>query len=113
MQYAMTFEMDVYDFDAEKGESIITRTSDYVQSKLRFGKEIEKIEDETLKGLIGNYSTAFFALKRLGKLAEYGLSDDGDGLAPIYAMTERVSVYVTGQPEADSLPLRASVPSRE
>lgn len=105
MKYAMTFVVDIYDYDSETGEQIITRPSDWVQMKRELEEPLAEIGDESLRDVLSNYAIAWFALKRLGKLEKYGIGTELDGTSTLFEMTKRLSVFVDRMAEPDSLPL--------
>lgn len=105
MKYGMTFKVDLYDFNDEKGEELTTRPGDYLQMQLWRNKHIAKMPDDAAD-IYNNYALIYFALKREGRLAEYGIADEPLTIEAIDDMATRLSVYAEHM-KADSLPMRA------
>lgn len=104
MHYGLTFAAELYDFEREERHDIVTRPGDYIRM-MRWRDE-RQTKDADLNSLEINYAVVYFALKRLGRLEEFGLPDVLDDAA-IEAMADRVSVYVDSVKE-DTLPLRTA-----
>lgn len=105
MRYAMTFDFDVYDFDGEREEHVISRPGDYIKMKRWTGKGLPKDADEAVTDLLTNYAALWFVWKREGALEAHGLAVvDEPTVAVLEDMAERFSVYVNGIKE-DALPL--------
>ena len=94
MKYGLTFVVDIYDFDKQEEHQIVTRPSDYIQMKLWADKELDGGLSEDVRDLRTNYATVWFALKREGRLGEFGLPDE-ISVETVDAMAARLSVYVT------------------
>ncbi len=105
MKYGATFKIDVYDYETEKGETLVTRASDYLQMQL-WGAKNTKNLPEAASELYGNYAVLWFALKREGRLAEYGVDDDSLTVDTLNRFAERASLFVSTIKD-DELPLRA------
>lgn len=105
MRYGMTFLVDFYDFDNERGEQILTRPGDYIQMQLWTDKHMKPAagEDANMRDMRVNYAVTWFALKREGRLGDFGIPDELT-VDVINAMADRFSVYVD-TPKEDSLPL--------
>lgn len=103
MKYGLTFLVDIYDFDTQVETQIVTRPSDYIQMKLWADKDLEEGLNEDVRDLRTNYATVWFALKREGRLEEFGVADEISAEA-VDSMASRMAVYVTLAPEG-SLPL--------
>ena len=105
MRYGLVFKIDVYDFDKGKGEEIVTRPCDFLQVQ-RWKGAIEDIAEQEVRDTYINYATLGFALKRMGRAKDFGLSDDPITVEEIEKMTERFSVFVSFVGE-DELPIQA------
>lgn len=108
MKYGMTFSIEMY--DAENGEehSILSMPGDYIRMSAWVDENLEPTANDTVNALRRNYATAWFALKRRGKLDEYGLPGKLT-VEAIDAMADRFTVYVEEVAE-DSLPLTGEPP---
>ncbi len=106
MKYGAIFSVDVYDFDRETGETIMTRPSDYIQMQLWGAKQDAKAMPEGVRDLLNNYAIVYFALKRQGRLSDYGVEDGPLSAETLEGLSERVSVYVSYVGE-DDLPMKA------
>lgn len=107
MKYGLTRYVYVYDFKTEKGEKVIATGGDYIRSQM-WCKNHVKVSDEGLNDLLQTYAWAYFALKRLGKLGDYGIDADPSQDALI-GMADKVSVY-TESIKDDELPLATQAP---
>lgn len=105
MKYGATFKADIYLYDEEKGETLVTRASDYLQTQLWAPSNTAKMADSA-EGLYNNYALVYFALKREGRLAEFGIDYEKLTVAELNDMTERMAVYVSSFKD-DELPLKA------
>lgn len=105
MKYGLTRYVYVYDFKTEKGEKVIATGGDYIRSQM-WCKNHVKVSDEGLADLLQTYAWAYFALKRLGKLAEYDLDAECSQDA-LMDMADKVSIY-TEQVKDDELPLAST-----
>ncbi len=105
MKYGLTRNLNVYSIEAQKGEEVIATAGDYLQSQLWCSSNL-KVVDDGVADLYQTFAWAWFALKRNGKLAEYGLAAEitQDALTD---MASAVTVYMEGIPD-DSLPLAGS-----
>ena len=104
MKYGITFSIDVYDFDQETGETIVTRPSDYLAMQRWTDRQKGLAGD--LANLYGNYALLWYALEREDKLSRYGASGDAPTMQSIDELAKHVSVYVEIA-EKDSLPTSA------
>lgn len=104
MKYGMTFLIDLYDFEKEEEHHVLTTPGDYVRMCNWADEHLPDDGRESVENLRRNYATAWHALKRRGKLAEFGLPEGLD-LEGVDAMADRFSIFVN-EVEDDSLPLR-------
>ena len=104
MKYGMTFIIDLYDFEKEEEHHVLTTPGDYVRMCNWADGNLPEDGRESVENLRRNYATAWFALKRRGKLAEFGLPEGLD-IEGVDAMADRFSIFVN-EVEDDSLPLR-------
>lgn len=102
MKYGLTRKLNVYNFESQMGEEVIATAGDYLQSQL-WGKKNLKDIDGDLADLFQTYAWAWFALKRDGKLAEYGINAELTQ-ETLIDMASTVSIQMESIPE-DSLPL--------
>lgn len=102
MKYGLTRYVNVYNFESERGERIIATAGDYIRSQ-NWCKKNVKADDDGMADLLQTYAWAYFALKRSGKLEEYGLAPEVSQDA-LMDMADTVSVFME-QIEDDSLPL--------
>ena len=93
MRYAMTFSVDVYDFDKDEGERVIARPGDYIRMRDWADEAMPGEADDLVRNLRVNYALAWFALRRLGRLDDYGLPGELS-VAALDAMADRLSVFV-------------------
>lgn len=105
MHYGVTFKLEIYDFENEKSDFIVSRPSDYLQMQI-WGDKATKNLPSSAGELYGNYAVLYFALKRLGRLSEYGLEDDKLTVGDLNKLAERVSLYVSSVSDSD-LPTKA------
>lgn len=106
MKYGATFKIDIYDYDEERGEELVTRASDYLQMQM-WGSKAKKGIPEEAGDLYGNYAIVWFALKREGRLGDYGLEDAPLTTEALDQLASRVSVYVSLLKD-DELPLKGA-----
>lgn len=105
MKYGATFKADIYLYDEEKGETLVTRASDYLKTQLWAPDNTAKMADAA-EGMYNNYALVYFALRREGRLSEYGIAADKLTIDVLDGMTERMSVFVSSFKD-DELPLKA------
>ena len=105
MKYGLTRKLNVYSLEEQKGEEVIATAGDYLQSQLWCSNHLKGLA-EGISDLYQTFAWAWFALKRHGKLAEYGISAEltQDALTE---MASIVTVYMEAIPD-DSLPLAAN-----
>lgn len=103
MKYGLTRIVQIYSFEDEKGEELVATPGDYLQANMWSAKSLGNVEPKDAEDLLGVYAWVWFALKRLGKLDEYGIAAEIDQAALI-DMAGKVSVYLE-EPRKDSLPL--------
>lgn len=107
MKYGMTFILDVYDFGNEEEKHVLTTPGDYIRTQEWLTANMPPAEGEgaeLVRDIRVNYATMYHALKRRGKLGEYGLPEELT-VAAIDEMADRFSVYVNAVGE-DELPLK-------
>lgn len=102
MKYGLTRKLNVYNIEKQIGEEVFATAGDYLQAQLWCSKNLEGLESG-IEDLFQTYAWAWFALKRAGKLAEYGLADEITQDALTY-MASTVTIYMEAIPD-DSLPL--------
>ena len=105
MKYGLTRRLHVYSISMQKGEEIIATAGDYLQSQLWCSKHVKDAEDG-ISDLYQSYAWAWFALKRNGKLDEYGVADELS-VDALTDMASDVTVFLESVPD-DSLPLAGS-----
>lgn len=105
MKYGLTRNLHVYNIQTQKGEVLISAPGDYLQSQLWCQKHLKGLDDG-IADLYQTFAWAWHALKRNGKLEEYGLSPEltVDALTD---MADTVSVYMEVIKD-DALPLAGS-----
>lgn len=105
MKYGLTRKLNVYSIEGQKGEEVIATAGDYLKSQLWCSNNLKGVADG-IADLYQTFAWAWFALKRNGKLAEYGIAADitQDALTD---MASTVTVYMEAI-EDDSLPLAGS-----
>lgn len=103
MKYGMTFIVEMYDAEKEEEHSILTMPGDYIRMSRWSEENLEPAANETANALRRNYATAWFALKRRGQLAAFGLPEELT-VEAVDAMADRFTVYVEDVAEG-SLPL--------
>lgn len=107
MRYGMTFAVDMYDFESGEESHLVAMPGDYIRMGAWADKELPAADGpddaETVRILRRNYAIVWHALKRLGRLAEFGLPETLD-VAAIDAMADRFAVDVNELREGD-LPL--------
>lgn len=105
MKYGLTRNLQVYSIEGEKGEEVIATAGDYLQSQLWCSNHLKGVQDG-IADLYQTFAWAWFALKRHGKLADYGLAAELSQDA-LTEMASTVTVYMEQIPD-DSLPLAGS-----
>lgn len=94
MKLSMTFKIDVYDFDAGKGETLLSTPGDYIRTRRWLDENMPEVDgDDAVSNILGNLVTAWHVLQRSKKLGDYGLPSK---LTPkaVEGMADRLSVYV-------------------
>ena len=105
MKYGATFKADIYLYDEERGETLTTRAADYLQTQLWAPQNTAKMVDAA-EGLYNNYALVFFALRREGRLAEFGIEAEKPSVAVLDGMADKMAVYVSAYKD-DELPSKA------
>lgn len=105
MKYGATFRADIYLYDEETGETLVTRASDYLQTQLWASSNTAKTTDAA-EGMYNNYALVYFALKREGRLADYGITYEKPTVDDLSSLMESMSVFVSAIKD-DELPLKA------
>ena len=72
MKYGLARKLYVYDFGTEMGEELIATGGDYTRSQLWCKKNLKDV-DADLADLFQSLAWVWYALKRNGKLADYGV----------------------------------------
>ena len=106
MEYGMTFVFDMYDFERGEEMHLLVMPGDYRRMKKWAGENMadgDENDDENVVDLLQNYATAWFALKRRGRLSELGLPDELT-VAGVESMMDRFSLFVNRMRD-DLLPL--------
>lgn len=109
MKYGLTRNLNVYSPEEQKGEELIATAGDYLQSQLWCSNNLKGLQ-EGIVDLYQTFAWAWFALKRHGKLAEYGISAELSQDA-LTEMASTVTVFMEAIPD-DSLPLAAKPPKK-
>lgn len=105
MKYGLTRNLNVYNVETQKGEVLLSTPGDYLQSQLWCAKNLKGFEGG-IADLYQTFAWAWFALKRNGKLDEYGIQPELSVYA-LSAMANSVTVFMEEVKE-DSLPLAGS-----
>lgn len=100
MNYGATFKLEIFDFETGESGVIISRPSDYLQMQL-WGESATGKLPKAAGELYGNYAVLWFALRRLGELEKYGLSDEKLTVDELTKLSERVSIYVSTVKDED------------
>ncbi|MDY3129287.1 MAG: hypothetical protein SOW20_04575 [Berryella intestinalis] len=110
MKYGLTRKLNVYGLETKKGEEVIATAGDYLQSQLWCSSNLNGV-DGGIADFYQTFAWAWFALKRNGKLEEYGIAAEitQDALTD---MASTVTVYMEAI-EDDSLPLAGSATPRK
>lgn len=105
MKYGLTRYVYLYGYESQRAEKVIATAGDYVRSQMWCKKNV-KTGDDGLDELLQTYAWAYFALRRLGRLAEFGIAPEPtqEGLID---MADRVSLY-TEAVKDDELPLAST-----
>lgn len=103
MRYGPTFEIEIYDFLTNRGETIYSRPGDYIRMLMWSDKNLDKNLNEDVRSVVGNYATVYIALEREGRVADMGLPGELS-FDNLLAMADRFSVHVE-LAKKDSLPL--------
>ena len=111
----MTFSIEVHDFDSGKDALVVATPGDYYRmhkwAEANVPEDIADAEAGT-SVLRLNLATAWFALKREGRLGEFGLPDALDAEAIVDAL-DHLAVSVEqyqGEPGGGSSPLPETAP---
>ena len=105
MKYGLTRRLHVYDIEKQVGDEVFATAGDYLQSQLWCQKNLKGMDGD-IADIYQAYAWAWYALKRHGKLAGYGIAEE----ISLDALNDMASV-VTVNLEAikdDSLPLLGS-----
>ena len=105
MKYGLTRRLNVYSIEKQKGEELIATAGDYLQASLWCSSNLKGMDD-AIADLFQTFAWAWYALKRTGKLEEYGVAGElsQDALTD---MAGAVTVYMDSV-EDDSLPLASA-----
>lgn len=99
MNFGLAKKVEVYNFDTQKGETIIARPSAWHEAALWGANHKGEVED-AVEGVHSTYTWAYFALKHAGKLKDYGLPEKLDRKV-IAAMIDTMSVYLADLTDED------------
>lgn len=102
MKYGLARNIQVYNIDTQKGGEVISTTGDYLQAQMWMDKHMDGYDSE-IKDVLQAYAWAYFALKRNGRLKEFGISEELTD-ETLLEMANVVTVYLE-QIEDGSLPL--------
>lgn len=105
MKYGLTRKLNVYSIESQKGEEVIATAGDYLQAQLWCSKNINGLPDG-MADLMQTFAWAWYAMKRNGKLADYGIAPELSQDALI-DMASTITVYMESIPD-DALPLAGS-----
>lgn len=104
MKYGMTFVIDLFDVELEEELHVLTMPGDYIRMCNWADEALADVKStETVESIRRNYATAWFALKRRGKLKGLGLPEELD-VAALDAIADRFTVFVE-EVEDGALPL--------
>ena len=104
MKYGLTRAIDVYGFEIEDGETVISSAGDYLQADLWANKHLHEADTEQ-EYIYKIYARAWFCLKHLGLLEKYHIEDAAVLTVEILNdMTYKVSIYFS-EIEENQLPL--------
>lgn len=101
--YGMTFAVDLHDFEGGGEARFVAMPGDYIRMGTWAEKGLPRTdgeEAETVLILRRNYAIAWHALKRLGRLEEFGLPETLD-VAAIDAMADRYIVDINELKDGD------------
>jgi len=108
--YGLAFDIEMHDSEDGFAERrVLTMPGDYIRMSEWADRNMAEAESDAVNTLRRNYATAWHALKRRGKLEEFGLPDELT-VEAIDAMADRYTVYVHDLEEG-ALPL-AGEPAR-
>lgn len=105
MKYGLTRKLNVYSIEDQKGEEVIATAGDYLQSQLWCSNNLKNLPDG-MADLMQTFAWAWYAMKRHGKLADYGIAPELSQDALIN-MASTITVYMEAIPD-DALPLAGS-----
>lgn len=106
MKFGMVFKIDVYDFDKDKAEEIITRPCDFIKVQ-RWKSALDVVVEPEIKEAYVNYATLCFAAKRMGRAKDFGLKESEDlTIEELEKLPERFSIFVNFAGD-DDLPIQA------
>ncbi len=108
MKYGLARKLYIYHFETQKGEELIATGGDYTRSQLWCKKNLNDVDTE-LADLFQSLAWVWYALKRNGKLADYGVSAEltQEGLLEMFdGLTFQFESFAE-----DALPL-ASTPTQ-
>lgn len=105
----ISWDFTIYDFDTEDMTVIRSRPSDYIGMEMALSKELADLPTAAQQNY-NNYGVVYFALKRMGKLGDYGVDEDAPIMDALDKLTQRIAFSF--QPvEVDDSPL-ATRPKR-
>ena len=105
MKYGLTRQLHVYDVEKQVGDEVFATAGDYLQSQLWCQKNLKGV-DEGIADIYQAYAWAWYALKRHGKLAGYGIAEE-ISLDALNDMASVVAINLEAIKD-DSLPLLGS-----
>lgn len=105
MKYGLTRTLQVYGIENGIGSAMLATAGDYLQSQLWCQKNID-LGNDGANELVQTYAWAWYALRRNGKLAEYGIPEEISRDA-LFEMMDKATVYLEAVKD-DSLPLAGS-----
>lgn len=108
MKYGMAFIIEMYDADNNEEHRILSMPGDYIRMSKWADENLQPMANETANSLRRNYATAWHAIKRRGKLAEYGMPEKLT-VETVDEMADRFTIYVEDVAEG-SLPLAGEPP---
>ncbi len=110
MKYGIARILDIYSVSHEKGEQLLAMGGDYMQAQLWSGKHLQNL-DSDLREVYESYLWAYFCMKRLNKLEEYGVSTDLSQKT-LEEMANDVTVFLD-RVDDSKLPLASTKPQKK
>ena len=106
---SMTFRVDLLHFETGEWHELLVTPGDYIRMSKWADDAFPERADDPVSNLRMNYATAWFALKRMGRLGEFGLPDEID-VEALDEMADVMSVYVDEYRAEDGTPPLSGTP---